>query len=44
MQLNRQSVYNLLNDALNKLRQNTGVYFNPTQTLSTILLLVLCQL
>jgi len=44
MQLNRQSVYNLLNDALNKLRQNTGVYFNPTQTLSIILLLVLCQL
>jgi RNA polymerase sigma factor (sigma-70 family) len=44
MQLNRQSVYNLLNDALNKLRQNTGVYFNPTQTISIILLLVICQL
>jgi RNA polymerase sigma factor (sigma-70 family) len=44
MQLNRQSVYNLLNDALNKLRQNTGMYFNPTQTISIILLLVICQL
>jgi RNA polymerase sigma factor (sigma-70 family) len=43
MQLNRQSVYNLLNDALNKLRQHTGAYFKPTIVLS-ILLLVLSQL
>jgi RNA polymerase sigma factor (sigma-70 family) len=44
MQLNRQSVYNLLNDALNKLRQHTGAYFKPTIALSIILLLVLSQL
>ncbi|MFL5743530.1 MAG: RNA polymerase sigma factor [Niastella sp.] len=44
MQLNRQSVYNLLNDALNKLRQHTGAYFKPTMALSIILLLVLSQL
>ncbi|OQP44626.1 hypothetical protein A4H97_09670 [Niastella yeongjuensis] len=44
MQLNRQSVYNLLNDALNKLRQHTGIYFNPTQAISIILLLVICHL
>lgn len=43
MQLNRQSVYNLLNDALNKLRQHTGAYFKPALALS-ILLLVLSQL
>jgi RNA polymerase sigma factor (sigma-70 family) len=44
MQLNRQSVYNLLHDALNKLRQSTGAYFQPTILLSIILLLVLSQL
>ncbi|MBO9205217.1 MULTISPECIES: RNA polymerase sigma factor [Niastella] len=44
MQLNRQSVYNLLNDALNKLRQHTGAYFKPAMALSIILLLVLSQL
>ena len=44
MQLNRQSVYNLLNDALNKLRQHTGAYFKPTIALSLILILVLSQL
>ena len=44
MQLNRQSVYNLLNDALNKLRQHTGAYFKPTIALSLILILVLTQL
>jgi RNA polymerase sigma factor (sigma-70 family) len=43
MQLNRQSVYNLLHDALNKLRQSTGQYFKPTVAIS-ILLLVLSQL
>jgi RNA polymerase sigma factor (sigma-70 family) len=43
MQLNRQSVYNLLHDALNKLRQSTGQYFKPTVVIS-ILLLVLSQL
>ena len=44
MQLNRQSVYNLLNDALNKLRQHTGAYFKPAMVFSIILLLVLSQL
>jgi RNA polymerase sigma factor (sigma-70 family) len=44
MQLNRQSVYNLLNDALNKLRQHTGAYFKPAMALSIILLLVLSHL
>lgn len=44
MQLNRQSVYNLLHDALNKLRQSTGAYFKPAMTLSIILMLVLSQL
>ncbi len=44
MQLNRQSVYNLLNDALNKLRQHTGAWFKPTIALSVILILVLSQL
>jgi RNA polymerase sigma factor (sigma-70 family) len=44
MQLNRQSVYNLLNDALNKLRQHTGAYFKPAMALTIILLLVLSQL
>jgi RNA polymerase sigma factor (sigma-70 family) len=44
MHLNRQSVYNLLNDALNKLRQHTGAYFKPTIALSMILILVLSQL
>lgn len=44
MQLNRQSVYNLLNDALNKLRQQTGAYFKPAMALTIILLLVLSQL
>ena len=44
MQLNRQSVYNLLHDALNKLRQSTGAYFQPTIEFSIILLLVLSQL
>ncbi|MCS3799268.1 RNA polymerase sigma factor [Niastella sp. OAS944] len=43
MQLNRQSVYNLLHDALNKLRNSTGQYFKPTVAIS-ILLLVLSQL
>lgn len=43
MQLNRQSVYNLLHDALNKLRQSTGQYFKPTVAIS-ILLLILSQL
>lgn len=44
MQLNRQSVYNLLHDALNKLRQNTGDYFRPAFAFSIILMLVLSQL
>jgi RNA polymerase sigma factor (sigma-70 family) len=44
MQLNRQSVYNLLNDALNKLRQHTGAYFKPAMAFTIILLLVLSQL
>lgn len=44
MQLNRQSVYNLLNDALNKLRQHTGAYFKPAMALSIILLLICSQL
>jgi RNA polymerase sigma factor (sigma-70 family) len=44
MQLNRQSVYNLLHDALNKLRQSTGAYFKPTVVISIILLLVISQL
>ncbi|AEV98997.1 RNA polymerase, sigma-24 subunit, ECF subfamily [Niastella koreensis GR20-10] len=44
MQLNRQSVYNLLNDALNKLRRHTGAYFKPTIALSIVLILVLSQL
>lgn len=44
MELNRQSVYNLLHDALNKLRQSTGAYFKPAIPLSIILLLVLSQL
>ncbi|HEY1202096.1 MAG TPA: sigma-70 family RNA polymerase sigma factor [Niastella sp.] len=44
MQLNRQSVYNLLHDALNKLRNSTGQYFKPTMTLSIILVLILSQL
>jgi RNA polymerase sigma factor (sigma-70 family) len=43
MQLNRQSVYNLLHDALNRLRQSTGQYFKPTVVIS-ILLLILSQL
>jgi RNA polymerase sigma factor (sigma-70 family) len=43
MQLNRQSVYNLLHDALNKLRHSTGQYFKPTVAIS-ILLLILSQL
>jgi RNA polymerase sigma factor (sigma-70 family) len=44
MQLNRQSVYNLLQDALNKLRQHTGAYFKPALAISIILILVLSQL
>lgn len=44
MQLNRQSVYNLLHDALNKLRQSTGVCFKPAIAISIILLLILSQL
>jgi RNA polymerase sigma factor (sigma-70 family) len=44
MQLNRQSVYNLLHDALNKLRQSTGAYFKPAMTFTIILLLILSQL
>jgi RNA polymerase sigma factor (sigma-70 family) len=44
MQLNRQSVYNLLHDALNKLRQSTGAYFKPALAISIILILVLSQL
>ena len=44
MQLTRQSVYNLLHDALNKLRQSTGAYFQHTIILSIIFLLVLSQL
>jgi RNA polymerase sigma factor (sigma-70 family) len=44
MELNRQSVYNLLHDALNKLRQSTGAYFKPVIALSIILLLILSQL
>jgi len=44
MQLNRQSVYNLLHDALNKLRQSTGAYFKPAVAFSIILLLILSQL
>lgn len=44
MQLNRQSVYNLLHDALNKLRNSTGQYFKPTMTFSFILVLILSQL
>lgn len=44
MQLNRQSVYNLLHDALNKLRQSTGAYFRPAISFSVILLLVFSQL
>jgi RNA polymerase sigma factor (sigma-70 family) len=44
MQLNRQSVYNLLHDALNKLRQSTGAYFKPALAVSIILILILSQL
>jgi RNA polymerase sigma factor (sigma-70 family) len=44
MQLNRQSVYNLLHDALNKLRQSTGAYFKPTIAITIILILLLTQL
>lgn len=44
MQLNRQSVYNLLHDALNKLRQSTGAYFKPALAISIILILILSQL
>jgi RNA polymerase sigma factor (sigma-70 family) len=44
MQLNRQSVYNLLHDALNKLRQSTGAYFKPALAISIILMLILSQL
>jgi RNA polymerase sigma factor (sigma-70 family) len=44
MQLNRQSVYNLLHDALNKLRQSTGQYFKPTMIFSIILIFILSQL
>jgi RNA polymerase sigma factor (sigma-70 family) len=44
MQLNRQSVYNLLHDALNKLRKSTGAYFKPAVAISIILMLILSQL
>lgn len=44
MQLNRQSVYNLLHDALDKLRRHTGMYFKPAMGYSLILLLILSQL
>ena len=44
MQLNRQSVYNLLHDALNKLRQSTGAYFKDAIALSIIFSMVLSQL
>ena len=44
MQLNRQSVYNLLHEAINHLRHITEQYFKPTIGLPSILLLIACSL
>lgn len=41
IQLKPQSVYNLLHDALNKLRDIPGLYFKPLLAL-TIILLIVC--
>jgi RNA polymerase sigma factor (sigma-70 family) len=43
MQLKPQSVYNLLHDALNKLRDIPGLYFKPLMAIA-ILLMVLSQI